>query len=78
MWVHAVNGRVFARSKQIHVFRMNPLQYKFYFWNMLYGISHGLNITHDLLVMDWHFKDILCLVVLLFYRLYTLPIKCIL
>ena len=45
---------------------------------MLYGISHGLNITHDLLVMDWHFKDILCLVALLFYRLYTLPIRYIL
>ena len=28
------------------------------------------DITHDLLVMDWHFKDILCLVVLLFYRSY--------
>ena len=25
-------------------------------------------ITHDLLVMDWHFKDILCLVVLLLSR----------
>ena len=25
---------------------------------------------YNLLVMDWHFKDILCLVVLLFYRLY--------
>ena len=24
VWVHAVNGRVFAHSKQIHVFRMNP------------------------------------------------------
>ena len=44
---------------------------------MLYGISHGFDITHDLLMMDWHFKDILCLVVLLFYRLYKFPIKCI-
>ena len=45
---------------------------------MLHGFSHGFDITHDLLVMDWHFKDILCLVVLLFYRLYTFLIKYIL
>ena len=69
----AVNGRVFARSN-IHVLRMNSLQYKFYFWNMLYGMSHGFDIIHELLVMDWHFKDILCLVVLLFYRSNTFPI----
>ena len=57
---------------------MNPWQYKFYFWNMLYRMSHGFDITHELLVMDWHFKDILCLVVLLFYRSNTFPIdvKC--
>ena len=36
--------------------------------------SHGFDITHELLVMDWHFKDILCLVVLSFYRLNTFPI----
>ena len=48
---------------------------------MLYGMSHGFDSTHELLVMDWHFKDILCLVVLLFYmsnmssyRMYTLHI----
>ena len=35
---------------------------------MLYGISHGFDITHNFLVMDWHFKDILWLVVLLLYR----------
>ena len=23
-----------------------------------YGISHGFDITHDLLVMAWHFKEI--------------------
>ena len=36
------------------------------------------DITHELLVMDWHFKDILCFVVLLFYRSNTFPIECIL
>ena len=45
---------------------------------MLSGISHGFDITHDLLVMDWHSKDILCLIVLLMYRSYTFPIECIL
>ena len=45
---------------------------------MLYEISHGFDITYDLLVMDWHFKDILCLVVLLCYRAYTFPIEYIL
>ena len=53
VWVHDV----FARSTK-YTF-MNPGQYTFYFWNMLYGINHGFYITHDLLVMDWHFKDIL-------------------
>ena len=41
---------------------------QFFFLNMLYGISYGFDITHDLLVRAWHFKDILRLVVLLFYR----------
>ena len=30
-----------------------------FFIYLLYGISHGFDITHDLLVMAWHFKDIL-------------------
>ena len=28
---------------------------------MLYEMSHGFHITHELLVMDWHLKDISCL-----------------
>ena len=27
--------------------------------DILYGINHGFDITHDLLVMAWHFNDIL-------------------
>ena len=38
---------------------MNPWQYRLYFLDLLYGISHGFDITHDLLVMTWSFKDIL-------------------
>ena len=45
---------------------------------MLYEMSHGFDITHELLVMDWYFKDILCLVVLLFYMSNTFHIECIL
>ena len=45
---------------------------------MLYEMSHGFDITHELLVMDWHFKDILCLVVLLFYMSNMFYIECIL
>ena len=48
---------------------------------MLYGISHGFDITHNFLVMDWHFKDILRLVafycighVQVSYRMYALCI----
>ena len=26
---------------------------------LLFGISHGFDITHDTLVMAWYFKDIL-------------------
>ena len=44
---------------------------------MLYGTSHAFDRTHDLLVMDLHFTDILCLVVLLLYMSYTFPIECI-
>ena len=29
------------------------------FFGLLYGISHGFDITHDLLVMAWHVMDIL-------------------
>ena len=39
-----------------------------YFMDLLYGISHGFNIIHDLFVMAWHFKDILRFVFLDFYR----------
>ena len=45
---------------------------------MLYEMSHGFDITHELLVMDWNLKAILCLVVLLFYRSNTFHIECIL
>ena len=37
---------------------INPWEYTFYFWDLLYGISHGFDITLDLLVMAWNFKDI--------------------
>ena len=37
---------------------MNPWQYKFYFFDSLYGITHGFDITLDLLLMAWNFKDI--------------------
>ena len=39
-----------------------------FFILLLYGISHGFDITHDLLVTAWHFKDILRFVFLDFYR----------
>ena len=35
---------------------INPLQYKFDFWMLIRGISHGFNGTHDKLV---NLKDIL-------------------
>ena len=38
---------------------MNPWQYKFYFFDLLYGIIHGFDITLDLLLMAWNFRDIL-------------------
>ena len=38
---------------------MNPWQYKLYFFDLSYGISHGFDITLDLLLMAWNFKDIL-------------------
>ena len=42
---------------------------------VLDGISHGFDITHDLLVLAWNFKDILRLFFSDLYRYYTLPIK---
>ena len=38
---------------------MNPWQYKFYFLDLLYGITHGFDITLDLLLMAWNFTVIL-------------------
>ena len=38
---------------------MDPCQYKFYFLDLLYGITHGFNITPELLLMAWNLKDIL-------------------
>ena len=32
---------------------------KFYFFDSSYGISHGFDITLDLLLMAWNFNDIL-------------------
>ena len=34
------------------------------FVDLLYGITHGFDITHDQLVMAWHFKDIVIFVIL--------------
>ena len=38
---------------------MNPWQYRFYCFDLLYGITSGFDITLDLLLMPWNFKDIL-------------------
>ena len=57
----------------MYVLFVNPWQYTFYFLDLLYGISHGFDITHDLLVMVWHFKDVLRLVFLDFYIQYMWP-----
>ena len=35
---------------------------------LLYGISHGFDITHALLVIAWIFKDILIFFLIDFYR----------
>ena len=41
------------------LFIANPWQYKLFYYFLLYGISHGFDRIHDLLVMTWHLKDIL-------------------
>ena len=38
---------------------MNPWQYKLNLFDLSYGISHGFDITLDLLLMARNFKDIL-------------------
>ena len=48
--VHAVRGCVFGLVYQIYFLLMNPWQYTF---------THGFDITLDLLLMAWNFKDIL-------------------
>ena len=57
--VYVVRGCVFGLLKQIYFLFMSPWRYTFYSLDLLYGISHGFDITHDLLVMTWNFKDIL-------------------
>ena len=49
-------GCVFGQLKQ-NFLLMNPWQYNLF--DLLYGISHAFDITYDLLVIAWHFKDIL-------------------
>ena len=68
MCVHAVRGCVFGMVQQIYFLLMNPWQYKFYFLDLLYGITHGFDITLDLLLMAWNFKDILRFVFSELYR----------
>ena len=46
---------------------MNPWQYIFFF-DLLYGITHGFDITLDLLLMALNFKDILRFVFSELYR----------
>ena len=53
----AVHGCVCVLLSQIYFLLMNPWQYNLIL--LLYGISHGFEITFDLLVMAWNFKDIL-------------------
>ena len=50
LWVHAVNGHVFSFSNN-YTFKNESLTVQISFLNMLYGISHGFDITYDLLVM---------------------------
>ena len=45
--VHAVKGRVFARSNK---YTFKELIHES--TNFIFGISHGFDITYDLLVMD--------------------------
>ena len=47
-------------------FKNESMIVQIFFWNMLYEMSHEFDITHELLVLDWHYKDILCLVVFYF------------
>ena len=75
--VHVVNSRVFPALTNTR-FKNESMTVQILFWNMLYEMSHGFDITHELLVVDWHFKNILCFAVLLFYRSNTFSIECIL
>ena len=57
--VHAVRDFVFGLLKQNYFLLMISWQYILSFFYSLYGISHGFDITIDLLLMAWNFKDIL-------------------
>ena len=51
-----------ACSNKYTFLLMNPWQYTFYFLDLLYGSNHGFHTTHNLMVIPWHFNDILRLV----------------
>ena len=48
-----------AALTNLHLYLLIHGSTNSFFLNLLHGISHGFDITHDLLVMVWHFKDIL-------------------
>ena len=50
-------GCVFGLLEQIYYFINESMAVQFYFLFLLYGISHGFDIRHDLLVMAWNFND---------------------
>ena len=58
--VHAVRGWLSVWIGLTNILFIDPSQYKFYLLLLLlYGITHGIDITLDLLLMAWNFKEIL-------------------
>ena len=55
--VHAVRGCVCWISVTNILFI--DLAVQILFFDLLYGITHGFDITFDLLLMAWNLKDIL-------------------
>ena len=57
--VHAVNGCVFWIALTIIICIDESMAVHFFFFYVLYGITHGFDITLNLLLMAWNFNDIL-------------------
>ena len=67
MWMHACVRLWVWHALTNIIFIDESMAVQIIYYYLLYGISHGFDITHELLVITGHFKDILRLYIIMFF-----------